>query len=208
MSVFIKATRSGWYPEFLKPVVDSVLANPTYKQILDIGTGPGTLPQLLIAKNLAVQITGIDTSKNMIEVARKSVSHNNVFFQHQQENASLPFATQQFDAVTFCSVLFLLDDNTKSMLMNEALRVLKPEGKIIVLTPSGEKAILSALFEVWRYRFSVNNFTFLIWKLATTRRARKWKRQKWLENYALNNELKYTVSLAFNNNATVEIISK
>jgi ubiquinone/menaquinone biosynthesis C-methylase UbiE len=208
MSVFIKATRSGWYPEFLKPVVDSVLANPTYKQILDIGTGPGTLPQLLITKNLALQITGIDTSINMIEVARKSVSNNNVFFQHQQENASLPFATQQFDAVTFCSVLFLLDDNTKSMLMNEALRVLKPEGKIIVLTPSGEKAILSALFEVWRYRFSVNNFTFLIWKLATTRGARKWKRQKWLENYALNNELKYTVSLAFNNNATVEIISK
>jgi ubiquinone/menaquinone biosynthesis C-methylase UbiE len=208
MSVLIKATRSGWYPEFLKPVVDSVLANPTYKQILDIGTGPGTLPQLLITKNLALQITGIDTSINMIEVARKSVSNNNVFFQHQQENASLPFATQQFDAVTFCSVLFLLDDNTKSMLMNEALRVLKPEGRIIVLTPSGEKAILFALFEVWRYRFSVNNFTFLIWKLATTLGARKWKRQKWLENYALNNELKYTVSLAFNNNATVEIISK
>ena len=145
MSVFIKATRSGWYPEFLKPVVDSVLANPTYKQILDIGTGPGTLPQMLIAKNLAVQITGIDTSKNMIEVARKSVSHKNVFFKHQQENESLPFEKQQFDVVTFCSVLFLLDDNTKSMLMNEALRVLKPEGKIIVLTPSGEKAILAPI---------------------------------------------------------------
>jgi DNA modification methylase len=93
------------------------------------------------------------------------------------------------------------------MLMNEALRVLKPGGKIIVLTPSGEKAILSALFEVWRYRFSVNNFTFLIWKLATTRRARKWKRQKWLEIYASENQLKYSKSLTFNNNAILEVIS-
>jgi ubiquinone/menaquinone biosynthesis C-methylase UbiE len=208
MSLFIKATRSGWYPEFLKPVVDSVSAHPTYKQILDIGTGPGTLPKMLIDSDLELHITGIDTSTNMIEVARKSVSHKHVLFQHQQENEPLNFATQQFNAITFCSVLFLLDDKTKNMLMNEALRVLKPDGKIIVLTPSAEKAILSALVEVWRYRFSVNNFTFFIWKLLTKRRARKWKRQKWLENYTSENRLKYSVSLAFNNNATVEIISK
>jgi 2-polyprenyl-3-methyl-5-hydroxy-6-metoxy-1,4-benzoquinol methylase len=78
MSIFLKATQSGWYPEFLNPVVDSVLVNPKHKQILDIGTGPGTLPQMLISKDSGLQITGIDISKSMIDKARRRVSHKNV----------------------------------------------------------------------------------------------------------------------------------
>ena len=208
MSIFLKATRSGWYPEFLNPVVDSVLGNPKYKQILDIGTGPGTLPQMLINKDSGLQISGIDISKSMIDEARKTVSHKNVSFEYQEENKPLPFTTEQFDVVTFCSVLFLLDDSIKTILMNEAIRILKPGGKIIILTPSGRKPILSSFFEVWQYPFSINNFTFPVWKIATTRGARKWQRQKWSEKYAKENQLSYTKSLAFNNNATIEIISK
>jgi hypothetical protein len=102
----------------------------------------------------------------------------------------------------------LIDDNIKTELMNEALRVLRPNGKIIILTPSGKKPILSSFIEVWRYKFSFSNFTFPIWKIATTGGGRKWQRQKWLENYAIENQLNYTVNLTFNNNAIIEIISK
>ncbi len=129
MSIFLKATQSGWYPEFLNPVVDSVLVNPKHKQILDIGTGPGTLAQMLISKDSGLQITGIDISKSMIDEARRSVSHKNVSFEYQEENKPLPFTTAQFEVVTFCSVLFLLDDSIITFLMNEAIRVLKPAGK-------------------------------------------------------------------------------
>ena len=208
MSLFLKATQSGWYPEFLNPVVDSVLVNPKHKQILDIGTGPGTLPQLLISKDSGLQITGIDSSKSMLDEARRNVSHKNVSFEYQKENKPLPFTTAQFEVVTFCSVLFLIDDGNKSILMNEAMRVLKPGGKIIVLTPSGIKPVLSSFIEVWKYSSSFNNFTFPVWKIATTRAARKWQRQKWLGKYATENQLSYTRSLIFNNNATIEIISE
>lgn len=208
MSIFLKATQSGWYPEFLYPVADSVLANPEHKQVLDIGTGPGTLPQMLISKDSGLRITGIDISRAMIDEARRSVSHKNVSFEYQQANKPLPYASQQFDAVTFCSVLFLVDDSIKTILMNEAMRVLKPGGKIIILTPSGMKPILSSFIEMWDYRFSIYNFTFPIWKLATSGGARKWQRQKWSEKYAKENQLNYRTTLTFNNNATIEIISK
>jgi ubiquinone/menaquinone biosynthesis C-methylase UbiE len=208
MSIFFKATRSGWYPEFLNPVVDSVMDNPGSKEVLDIGTGPGTLTQMMISQDPTLNIIGIDTCRAMIDEARKTVLHKNVSFEYQQANKPLPFDKAQFDAVTFCSVLFLLDGDIKTNLMNEAIRVLKPMGKIVILTPSGRKPIISSFIEVWKYRFSINNYTFMIWKLATTGGARRWQRQKWSEKYARENQLKYTKSLMFNNNATIEIISK
>lgn len=208
MSIFSKATRSGWYPQFLKPVVNSVTSNAEYHTILDIGTGPGTLPEMLIAKDCNLQITGIDIDTIMMDEAKRRFSHKKVSFQYQKINAPLDFDDKQFDVITFCSVLFLVDDSVKTSLINEALRVLKPNGKIIILTPSGKKSILSSFIEVWRYKFSFNNFTFPIWKIATTRGGRKWQRQKWLEKYASVHKLTYTSSLTFNNNATIETISK
>jgi len=208
MSIFSMATRSGWYPQFLKPVVNTVTSNAEYHTILDIGTGPGTLPEMLIAKDSNLQITGIDIDTIMIDEAKRRFSHKKVSFQYQKINAPLDFDDKQFDVITFCSVLFLVDDSVKTSLMSEALRVLKPNGKIIILTPSGKKSILSSFIEVWRYKFSFNNFTFPIWKIATTRGGRKWQRQKWLEKYASVHKLTYTSSLTFNTNATIETISK
>jgi ubiquinone/menaquinone biosynthesis C-methylase UbiE len=208
MSIFSKATLSGWYPEFLMPVADSVLANPKYKEVLDIGTGPGTLPEMLISIDSSLQITGIDIDSGMIKEAKNRFSHKNVSFQNQKINAPLDFSNEQFDVVTFCSVLFLVDNNTRTDLVNEAMRVLKPNGKIIILTPSGRKSIISSFFEVWKYPYSLNNFTFPIWKIATTRGGRKWQRQMWSEKYAKENHLHYSKSLTFNNNSTIELISK
>jgi len=208
MSIFIKATQSGWYQEFLNPVVDSILASPEHKKVLDIGTGPGTLPQILISKDSSLLINGIDLSRSMIDLARRSISHPNISFEYLAANMPLPYAKSQFDVLTFCSVLFLLDDSNKRQLMNEALRILNPRGKIIILTPSGKKSILSSFFEVWRFRFSYYNFTFPIWKVATSSKARIWQKQKWLEKYTRENKLNYKKSLTFNNNATIEIISK
>jgi ubiquinone/menaquinone biosynthesis C-methylase UbiE len=207
MSIFSKATKSGWYPQFLNPVVEAITRNSQNHTILDIGTGPGTLPEMLIMKDSGLKITGIDIDSTMIDEAKSRLSHLNVSFQNQKVNAPLQFVNEQFDVVTFCSVLFLLDDTIKTGLMNEAVRVLKANGRIIILTPSGKKPILSAFIEVWRYKFSFNNFTFPIWKIATTRGGRKWQRQKWLESYAMVNHLNYSCSLTFNNNATIEIIS-
>lgn len=208
MSLFLSATRSGWYPEFLNPVVDVIASQGTSSSVLDIGTGPGTLPQMLIERNQDWVVTGIDIDTAMITEARKRFSHSHVSFQVQKINTPLPFADGQFDVVTFCSVLFLLDDSVRKQLMDEAVRVLKPNGKVIILTPSGDKWVGSSFVEVWSYPFSVNNFTFPLWKVATTRRARKWRKEKWAEKYSAGHPLKYTGFTVFRDNARIEIISK
>lgn len=208
VSIFFQATRSGWYPEFLKAVVQEISNDSNIKTVLDIGTGPGTLPQLLIIQNQSLNITGIDIDSAMIAEANRRTNHQNVTFLNQQPNDTTTFKSNTFDVVTFCSVLFLLDDSTKRSLLEEAKRVLKPDGKIIVLTPTGKKSIVSSFAEVWKYPFSSNNYTFILWKLATTSSGRKWLKQNWLSVYASNNELKYSSSLTFNDNALLEILTK
>jgi ubiquinone/menaquinone biosynthesis C-methylase UbiE len=129
-SIFQKATNNGSYLEFPKPVVENISAIEGTRKILDIGTGPGTLPQLLINNNSNLQITGIDVNTAM------SISRENIIYQYQKINSALEFDDSQFDMVTFCSVLFFVDDRIKTFSMSEAVRVIKPNGKI-VLSPTG-----------------------------------------------------------------------
>ena len=150
MSIFIKATKSTWYREFLMPIAETILHDPAGKKILDIGTGPGKLPELLHSQNPSLLITGIDIDTTMIDEARKNLDTVNISWLYQKRDAPLEFARNEFDIVTLCSVLFLVNDQTKTWLLQEAMRVLKPGGKVIVLTPTGLKSIVSAFPEIGR----------------------------------------------------------
>src|SRR5688572_23151972 len=116
-SVFLHATNSGWYPEFLNSVIEIILDLGSNTKILDIGTGPGKLPELLIKRNPTLHITGIDTKLSMIHKAIKNISHKNILFQHVNTNSPFLFEDERFDVVTFCSVLFLVNDTTKTFLV-------------------------------------------------------------------------------------------
>jgi ubiquinone/menaquinone biosynthesis C-methylase UbiE len=205
--VFLQAQDSSWYIKFVQPVINKISENKKQLTILDIGTGSGKLPELLIKNNPNLDITGIDINKNMIDEARKRIKNDNVSFEYQYINKKLDFNNNKFDIVTFCSVLFLVDDNTKEFLIEEAFRVLKPDGKIIILTPSGKKTILFSFIEVFSFPLNIYNWTFIIWKLFTTNRAKEWVNLKWLQKFSEKNKLKYTKELTFNNNALIETLS-
>lgn len=204
--IFIKAQSSGWYPLFLQSVIDAITTDYQEK-ILDIGTGPGKLPELLIQKDSSLQITGIDINASYIDEAKQRVKHPNVSFKHVNAGAQLDFAKKEFDVVTFCSVLFLLDDYAKTILMNEAVRVLKPTGKIIVLSPSGKKSIFSSIHEINGFPKSRYNWTYFIWKTATKNRGEKWQKSYWLKDFSNTIKMKYLRTSAFNNNASIEILT-
>jgi ubiquinone/menaquinone biosynthesis C-methylase UbiE len=208
ISLFLKANDSGWYPGFLNPVIDTILHTESGVHILDIGTGPGKLPELLIKRNSNLHVTGIDIDTHFVNVARERLRHPNVNFEYQKSGAPITYPNEHFDIVCFCSVLFLLDDSTKSFLMQEALRVLKPGGKVIVLNPSGSKPIFSSFFEVWSYPYAPTNWTFMVWKTATSKKAKNWQKERWLEKYAAEGQLHYQSHSVFKNNATLEIITK
>jgi ubiquinone/menaquinone biosynthesis C-methylase UbiE len=200
-SIFFSVHDSEWYPSLLHPVWQHIIKDRKNKYVLDIGTGPGKLPELLIRSDESLQITGVDISAAMINEAHKRISHENISFVLHERNVPLPFSTNRFDVVTFCSVLFLLDANARASMLSEALRVLKPDGQIIVLTPSGMKPILSG------YQ-GARLWTFIAWKIFTSGAGHAWQSEKWLFQQSKLMNVKYEHHWVFDDNASMEILIK
>lgn len=205
-SLFLMAQQSQWYPQFLKPVVDAVNSFTRKGILLDIGTGPGMLAAML-KENSNLQIIGTEISSSMIIEAKKRVNSPNVSFYVQNENTFSTFSDSTVDVVTFCSVLFLLDDKTRNNILNEVLRILKLSGKVIVLTPSIQKSFLSTKRDIRRFPYSKYNWTFFVWKRMTSSRATLLHKEKWLYHYSMEKHFQYTVSNVFYDYATLEIIT-
>lgn len=88
--------------------IDSVLLpnfvtiNKNIKKILDIGTGNAPIPLILSTKTKA-QITGIEIQKKSAELAKKTITLNNLENQIQiiqDDIRSYPFETDQYDVIT------------------------------------------------------------------------------------------------------------
>ena len=93
------------------------------QRILDVGCGIGQVEQML--QNL--NIVGLDISEEMLQEARKR--SNKTFVIGNAE--SLDFNNNQFDAVFYIATLEFLDDYPRAV--QEAYRVTKPNGKILVM---------------------------------------------------------------------------
>lgn len=206
-SPFLLAQSSGWYPLFLKPVVDAVNAHAGSGSVLDVGTGPGMLPKLLSA-NRGLDIVGTDVSPAMLSRAQATVTAPNVRFLLQKPDALKRFPEASFDVVTMCSVLFLLDEQTRNSLLNQAARILGRPGRLIVLTPSSQKSGSQALTDLSLFPFSVHNWTFVVWNNVTSSRAKRWHEQQPLRHFARHNDFAYADVDVFHGYAKMETLSQ
>jgi len=102
--------------------------------ILDVGTGPGTLA-LALADAGARLVLGVDISEAMLEQAEylrlttASPSHERVGFRLAPAH-NLPFADDRFDAV-FCRLILQYFKHPQESI-REMVRVLKPGGHLIL----------------------------------------------------------------------------
>jgi len=196
---FSKIQETQWYYEFLQVVVDETSENSS---LLDIGTGTGKLIEMLVSEK-RIECIGIDTNKSMLEEAKKKLSGLDVELLKVDKGSSIPFNNNSFDFVSICNVLFNQNTQTLINILNESIRVLKQDGKLIILTPTGKKSAYKT-----KGLLSIETISFNIWKRSTAQNGRIWVKNNFLGNFCKNENLEYFSKLVFHDLALMEIISK
>ena len=105
--------------------------------ILDVGIGTGQLFDKIIKENKTGLNFGIDLSPSMIEKARKKFKSLSVKHLLTLGNAfHLPYKNESFDYIFSSYVLDLLPENSFEKILVEFSRVLKSNGRGILITMS------------------------------------------------------------------------
>lgn len=101
------------------------------RTVLDVACGTGTFERLVLLEYPNQEITGIDLSEKMLEIAEeKCRDYPNVSFQIASVTA-LPFGDRTFDTVISASAFHYFESPSAALL--EMKRVLKPEGELMIL---------------------------------------------------------------------------
>lgn len=110
-------------------------------RVLDAGCGTGNFEHFIHQKQPpAVTVEGVDFSERMLRRARaKCSSLPNVSFGEGDLTAPLPYPDASFDRILSINVLYALPD--PDFTFGELLRVLKPDGVIVVTSPAPEFAV-------------------------------------------------------------------
>lgn len=94
------------------------------KTILEVGCGFGRNIKFLLENNIKSQITGVDISPKMIELAKKYVGKDKVKLL-VADAKELPFADREFDAVLVHGVFMHVKPEDIQETIREVLRVTK-----------------------------------------------------------------------------------
>lgn len=108
-------------------IINMLTENAT---ILDVGTGIGLYPKYLTEKcNKNFNVLGIDTSKNMLEVAKKEAPKAKFQIMDMRNMA---LSNNSCDAILCLATLIHVDDEQALKIMESFDKLLKPNGVIII----------------------------------------------------------------------------
>lgn len=129
---------AGFYNQFsiFYPLVDVILKpqkrvlfneinNLPEGKLLEIGVGNGAH----LGRYIKHEVTGIDTSAAMLETARKNSLRDTMLM--EMDGEALLFEDLTFDYVVLSHVIAVVDDPER--LLQEVHRVLKPQGRVLIL---------------------------------------------------------------------------
>jgi len=127
-----------WHEEFIKLFKNK---NNQGKKLLDIGCGTGEF--LNAAKNLGLDVFGVDFDRNAIKSAKSFYNLKNLYAESWEkfsQRKNLP----KFDVITFFEVIEHLDDVPK--FLRFVFDVASPNAFIALSTPNRQRKSLSADF--------------------------------------------------------------
>jgi demethylmenaquinone methyltransferase/2-methoxy-6-polyprenyl-1,4-benzoquinol methylase len=138
----------GQDPRWRGELVKAIDPRPG-QRILDVATGTG-LVAFALAGAAGCEVVGLDQSEDMLAVARQRLAETPALAKRMTfvngEAERLPFADEEFDALTFTYLLRYVDDRAATM--GELARVVKPGGRIgMIEFAVPQPALLKAL---WR----------------------------------------------------------
>ena len=123
----------GKVSQYNQKIISLLDISPDH-QILDLGCGTGVLTQAIgdrLDSGKGGISIGIDAAAKMITVARKKRETKTCRFEVAAAE-ELPFNTDSFDAVVSSLFFHHLPLDLKKRSLDEAFRVLKPGGKIVI----------------------------------------------------------------------------
>ena len=109
-------------------------------EVLEIGCGSGVRSEN-IARNCK-KLTGVDPDQGMVDLAREKNIANAEFGQGYAQK--LDFKNQSFDHAIFTLSFHHVPVSEMSTAIEEALRVLKPDGTMVFLEPGTEGSFFEA----------------------------------------------------------------
>jgi ubiquinone/menaquinone biosynthesis C-methylase UbiE len=111
-------------------------------RLIDLGCGPGVSTFELARLRPGAEVVGFDLAWRMLTEAQSRTHRSGIapgrITWIRGDAGALPFGTASVDALTGHSFLYLLPDRAAAM--REALRVLRPGGKLLLMEPNSEKA--------------------------------------------------------------------
>ncbi len=107
---------------------------PAHARVLNIGIGDGAFEELALARGLEVH--ALDPDAAAVAALRTRLALGERAQAGRAE--AIPFPDRHFDAVVMSEVLEHLDDAALTGARDEAHRVLRPGGRLIVTVPAGE----------------------------------------------------------------------
>jgi len=108
------------------------------ENVLEIGFGTGsTLVEMVKAVGAEGKVYGIDLTPKMVELARNKLMRHK-FLRRVEicegDARDMPYENKKFDAIYLASTLELFDTPDIPKVLNEVKRVLKPTGRICVIS--------------------------------------------------------------------------
>lgn len=113
------------------PVAQQTAAVRPGEKVLDLACGTGELLRRIAAETPGAKLTGVDLAPKMVERARRKLDEVPNVHVEEADAHDLPFAAGDFDVVV-CASTFHYFTRPETVLA-EARRVLRPEGRLIVL---------------------------------------------------------------------------
>ena len=127
---------------FWRGKVRKAIAPKSGEKILDIAAGTGTSSMALLGPG--IKVVAADFSKGMLEVGRKRYPELEFAF---ADAMKLPFADGEFDVVTMSFGLRNVQNH--KIALKEFLRVLKPEGRLVICEFSTVPGLLGVLYRFY-----------------------------------------------------------